>query len=55
MPVLQVVIQKDTSSPEKETYEMEEQGLPEDSNEAKAMIGKPMEEIRLRKLMKEKL
>ncbi|CDW82180.1 protein kinase domain containing protein [Stylonychia lemnae] len=55
LPVLQVVIQKDNSSPEKQTYEMEEQGLPEDSNEAKAMIGKPMEEIRLRKLMKEKL
>jgi serine/threonine protein kinase len=34
---------------------MEEQAMPEDSNEAKAMVGKPMEEIRLRKLMKEKL
>ena len=27
----------------------------DDSNEAKAMVGKPVEEIRLRKLMKEKL
>ena len=27
----------------------------EDSNDAKAMVGKPLEEIKLRKLMKQKL
>lgn len=34
---------------------MEEQIIGDDSNEVKAMVGKPVEEIRLRKLMKEKL
>lgn len=40
------------TTPEKQTFEMEEQNMLEDSNEAKAMVGKPVEEIRLRKLMK---
>lgn len=32
--------------------EVEEANIMDDSNEVKAMVGKPIEEIRLRKLMK---
>eukprot|EP00347_Sterkiella_histriomuscorum_P022213 403331274 len=51
----QQILKLNEVSPEKQTFEMVEDNQPEDSNEAKALVGKPMEEIRLRKLMKQKL